>query len=64
MLEGISAFGSELRRTNGEDLGQGLISTREAEDRLAAVFAENLPRFDRSGEYAADGALGIVAWLR
>jgi len=29
-----------------------------------AVFAEGLRRFDESGEYAADGALGIVPWLR
>ena len=41
------------------DLGEGLIAIREAGiDALEAVFAENLPRFDRSGEYAADGALG------
>ena len=64
LSDAISDFGAELRQANGEALGQGLITTRESEDRLAAVFAENLPRFDRSGEYAADGALGIVAWLR
>jgi len=46
-------------------LGQGLIAVRETGiDSLEAVFAEGLRRFDKSGEYAADGALGIVPWLR
>jgi hypothetical protein len=33
-------------------------------DQLEAVFAEGLTRFDRSRQYAADGALDLVAWLR
>jgi hypothetical protein len=46
-------------------LGEGLIAVRETGiDSLEAVFAEGLRRFDKSGEYAADGALGIVPWLR
>ncbi|HEY0492759.1 MAG TPA: DUF222 domain-containing protein [Candidatus Dormibacteraeota bacterium] len=46
-------------------LGEGLIAVRESGiDSLEAVFAEGLRRFDKSGEYAADGALGIVPWLR
>ena len=46
--------------TAGEaQLGEGLIAVREAGiDSLEAVFAEGLRRFDKSGEYAADGALG------
>ena len=31
---------------------------------MEAVFAEGLRRFDRSGEYAADGSLDLVACLR
>ncbi|HAP91003.1 MAG TPA: hypothetical protein DCR15_15340, partial [Arthrobacter bacterium] len=47
------------------ELGKALIGIREAGiDSLEAVFAEGLRRFDKSGEYAADGALSIVPWLR
>ena len=33
-------------------------------DPLEAVFAQGLRRFDKSGEYTADGAVGLVGWLR
>jgi hypothetical protein len=47
------------------ELGEGLIRIREAGiDPLEAVFTTGLRRFDKSGEYAADGALGIVPWLK
>src|SRR5438034_235712 len=47
------------------DLGEGLIQIREAGiDSLEAVFADGLRRFDQSGEYAADGALSVIAWLK
>ncbi|MDQ6882867.1 MAG: HNH endonuclease [Candidatus Dormibacteraeota bacterium] len=64
MFDAIDEYGTELRMVDGEPLGHGLIATREAKDRLEAAFADGLRRFDLSGEYAADGALGIVAWLR
>jgi hypothetical protein len=63
-MQAIGDYAGELRQANGEALGQGLITAREAEDRLEAAFADGVRRFDKSGEYAADGALGIVAWLR
>jgi len=53
-----------IRGVDDRTLGESLISIREGIDRLEAVFADGLRRFDRSGEYAADGALSVVAWLR
>ena len=53
------------RKADGTELGEGLIAIREAGiDSLESVFAEGLRRFDQSGEYAAEGALNMVAWLR
>src|SRR2546423_3068363 len=47
------------------ELGEGLIQVRETGiDPLEAVFAIGLRRFDKSAEYASDGALSAVAWLR
>ncbi len=49
----------------GRVLGEALIQIREAGiDPMEAIFAEGLRRFDAAGEYAEDGALGTVAWLR
>src|SRR5256712_12350302 len=53
-----------MRRGAGAGLGRGLIETRALKDRVEAVFAEGLRRFDKFGEYAADGAIDLVAWLR
>jgi hypothetical protein len=54
-----------VRESDGEALGDALIQIREAGiDPLEAVFAEGVRRFDKSGEYHADGALSIVEWLR
>jgi hypothetical protein len=56
---------SLVREADGPPLAEALIQVRESGiDPLEAVFAEGLRRFDESGEYAADGALGIVSWLR
>ncbi|TMB71501.1 MAG: hypothetical protein E6J51_02200 [Chloroflexi bacterium] len=33
-------------------------------DPLEAAFATGVRRFDKSGEYAADGALSVTAWLK
>ena len=60
----IDDFAAVMGSVEGSGLGEGLIHTREAKDRLEAVFAEGLRRFDKCGEYAADGALDLVAWLR
>src|SRR2546425_4373331 len=53
------------RRADGGELADGLIKIREAGiDPLEAAFAEGVRRFEKSGEYVADGALGLVPWLR
>src|SRR5207245_9783024 len=54
-----------FRRADDAELADGLIKIREAGiDPFEAVFATGVRRFEKSGEYVADGALGIVAWLR
>src|SRR5438094_988113 len=63
-IAAIDDYAAEMRRVDGTRLGQGLIETRALKDRVEAVFAEGLRRFDQSGEYAADGAIDLVAWLR
>ncbi len=50
---------------DGPVLAEALIQVRESGiDPMEAVFAEGVRRFHESGEYAADGSIGIVAWLR
>jgi len=45
-------------------LGEPLIEIREIIDRSESVFTDGVRRFDKSGEYKADGALSVIAWLR
>src|SRR6202049_2559273 len=62
---GVQAMSAWVREADGEALGEALIQIREAGiDPLEAAFAEGVRRFDKSGEYHADGALSIVEWLR
>src|ERR1700682_2183866 len=62
---GVQAMAAWVREAKGEALGEGLIQIRETGiDPLEAVFATGVRRFDRSGEYKADGALSLTAWLR
>jgi hypothetical protein len=44
--------------------GDLIISYRKAIDRLEAASAEATRRFEKSGAYKADGALGMVPWLQ
>ena len=54
-----------IRAADAAELGEGLIQIREVGiDPMEAVFASGLRRFDKSGEYKADGALSAVAWVR
>src|SRR2546422_913815 len=54
-----------VQQVNGPELGELLIQIREAGiDPLEAAFATGVRRFDKSGEYAADGALSVTAWLK
>src|SRR5439155_12886026 len=63
--DGVHAMSDWVRQADGQDVGEGLIQIREAGiDSLEAVFADGLRRFDESGEYAADGALSVIAWLK
>jgi hypothetical protein len=62
---GVQAMAAWIRDARGEALGEGLIQIRESGiDPLEAVFASGVRRFDQSGEYKADGALSLTAWLR
>jgi hypothetical protein len=45
-------------------LGEPLIEIRGIIDRSESAFADGVRRFDKSGEYKADGALSLTAWLR
>jgi hypothetical protein len=54
-----------FRRADDGELADGLVKIREAGiDPLEAAFAQGVRRFEKSGEYVADGALGLVPWLR
>ena len=54
-----------VQDADSAELGELLILIREAGiDPLEAVFAGGVRRFDQSGEYAADGALSVTAWLK
>src|SRR6266446_2336194 len=62
---GVQAMAAWIHESDGEVLGEGLIQIREAGiDPLEAIFATGVRRFDKSGEYKADGALSLIAWLR
>src|SRR5216683_3313289 len=65
MRDGVQAMSAWIHQAEGEDLGEGLIQIRESGiDPLEAVFASGVRRFDKSGEFAADGAVSVIAWLR
>src|SRR5438034_8824095 len=62
---GVQAMTAWVGGAEAETLGDALIQIREAGiDPLEAVFATGVRRFDKSGEYKADGALSLAAWLR
>jgi hypothetical protein len=53
-----------LREVDETDLGEELVEIRESVVQLEAVFAGGLRRFDKSGEYKADGAVSLIDLLR
>src|SRR5260370_36594407 len=62
---GVQAMAACVREADGETLGKALIQIREAGiDPLEAVFATGVRRLDKAGEYRAEGALSLTAWLR
>ena len=61
----VGEWAAWVREAKGDELAKGLIQTREAGiDPLEAVFALGVRRFDKSGEYKAEGALSVTEWLR
>src|SRR5947207_5066624 len=61
----VNCIAACVHEADGPELGELLIQIREVGvDPLEAAFATGVRRFDRSGEYAADGALSVVAWLK
>ena len=65
MRDGVQAMAAWVHEAKGEELGEGLIQIRESGiDPLEAAFAGGVRRFDQSGEYAADGAVTVIAWLK
>src|ERR1700694_4461247 len=61
----VDEWAAWIGEADGEALAEGLIQTREAGiDPLEAAFAIGVRRFDKSGEYKADGALSLTACLR
>src|SRR5438552_5411082 len=61
----VNRIAACVHEADGPELGELLIQIREVGvDPLEAAFATGVRRFDRSGEYAADGALSVVAWLK
>src|ERR1700693_679980 len=65
MRDGVQAMAAWVQEAKGEDLGEGLIQIRESGiDPLEAAFAGGVRRFDKSGEYKADGALSVTDWLK
>ena len=53
-----------LSSIDDASLGEPLIEIRAVIDRSESVFADGVRRFDKSGEYRADGALSVTEWLR
>jgi hypothetical protein len=65
MRDGVQAMAAWIGTADGEALGEGLIQCRESGiDPLEAAFASGVRRFDQSGEYKADGAVSLIAWLK
>jgi hypothetical protein len=61
----VRAVAESAQHADGRELGETLVGIREIGiDPLEAVFAAGVRRFDRSGEFAADGALSTTAWLK
>ncbi len=65
LLAAVKRVSAYAQEAEGAELGELLILIREAGiDPLEAAFATGVRRFDKSGEYAADGALSVTAWLK
>jgi len=61
---GLADLPAWLARVDDAELGEPLVDGRTLINRLEAMLAEPMRRFEKSGAYRADGALDLVAWLR
>src|SRR2546421_2472857 len=64
MTSGLDDMAAWLGEQPPAALGDIIVLYRQIIDRTEAFAAEATRRFERSGGYKADGALGIVPWLR
>ena len=65
LRDGVQAMAAWIHQADDGALGDGLIQLRESGiDPVEAVFANGVRRFDKSGEFAADGAVSVIAWLK
>jgi Domain of unknown function (DUF222) len=64
ITKGLDELPGWLASLNDAELGEALIETREVIDRSEAVFAVGVRRIEKSGQFKADGALSVTAWLR
>jgi hypothetical protein len=55
---------AEIGSVPDAELGRQLIGLRRGVDRLESISSELLQRFDRTREYASEGAPSAVLWLR
>jgi hypothetical protein len=63
MDRGLAALPGWAALQPPEQQGELIIYYRKVIDRLEAASAEATRRFEKSGAYKADGALGMVPWL-
>jgi hypothetical protein len=64
MDRGLAALPDWAALQPAEQQGELIIYYRKFIDRLEAASAEATRRFEKSGAYKADGALGMVPWLQ
>ena len=62
--QGLRALPDWAAQQPDDQQGELIIFCRRAIDRLEAAGAEATRRFEKSGAYKADGALGMVPWLQ
>ncbi len=61
---GIEALPGWLARQRDDALGPIAIELREFVDRSEGISADVVRRFEKSGEWAQDGALDMISWLK
>ena len=62
--QGLRALPQWAAQQSADQQGEVIVQCRRAIDRLEAASAEATRRFEKSGGYKADGALGMVPWLQ